>query len=829
MLSISVTDLGPVPADTPGGGAQFRPGGINRNDQIAGTAGNWSYLWQQEQGYTPINASPPSYEFHSPLIDAAGDMAGYYDAPFNPGGHIPYRYAGGNFQILDHAGLAYGTNEVLGMNSKGDAVGFVSGETYDGATGTTGPYQYLASLWNADSSARVALGLPDGSTARAINDGGQIVGTEPGPMSSEGATRPFLLQDPGGVPTILPTLTNTTNDVPVAINNAGWIAGTAGGGGAAGVLWKPDPQTGRYTALPLDFTPVGINNQNVVAGADGTVWSEAGGDLQVNSLLPANSGWVLNTISGINDHNDLDGTGTVNGVPAEPYLLTGLTLQRIVPTSLAWNPTDGGADFSYEITGSALSAPTTIELAWATGTTADTIIGQPAYSMSTATTVGTYGPFHVDPNSLGQLPQGAKYLLAVADPKDVLGNFGPANVKAIPVEGVDLAISIDSSGIIPSPIVPNAPYAGLTLRHVFGTERVDVPVTIDNQGQGAAKGNATVVLYLSTTPDLSGTHVAIDSKPETIDLQASDSMSDTLTGAEIPGSLAVGQRYYLVAELQDPSIQESDHVNGDDPNNVDATPPHGKDGTFEFVGTPAYNETPFTNGMYFRFIEDTLNGNFVLPQPAMADARSFIGHFEGDYLYPYLDPAGIASIGVGINLTDMAPDLASALVKDVRVYYRAHKDVRQYYRAHGFKKLPKSDSKVVSMLIALAGANGPAPSKHNPKNLIASADDQALFTMAFAAHEANVMKAVGLTTWNSLSVSARTALVDVDYNVKHGLAGEFPTLVQDVRSQDFIKAGFDLVDAKRTTQLPGLTARTEADYQALLTGQPSYRTLLVGP
>jgi GH24 family phage-related lysozyme (muramidase) len=389
----------------------------------------------------------------------------------------------------------------------------------------------------------------------------------------------------------------------------------------------------------------------------------------------------------------------------------------------------------------------------------------------------------------------------------MLGNFGPSNVLALSVGGANLAISIDSSGITPSPILSHAPYDGLTLRHIFGTERVDVPVTIDNHGQGEAEGDATIVLYLSTTPDLSGTHVAIDSKPERIDLQASASMSETLSGVEIPGSLAVGQTYYLVAEFRGPSIQESD--------NLDAT-----EDAFEFVGTPAWNEAPFVDGTYFAFIEDTLDGNLVVSRATMADPKSFIGHFEGDYRYPYFDPAGIASIGVGINLTDMAPKLKQALVKDVRAFYRAHH----------LKKLPKSDDRVISMLIDQAHANGAAPSRHRPKDVISIADDRALFNMAFADHEANVIKAVGAAIWNDLkNASARTTLVDLDYNVKRGLAGEFPTLVRDVRNRDFIKAGFDLVDAKRTTQLPGLTVRTEADYQALLTGLPNYRSLLVGP
>jgi hypothetical protein len=86
-------------------------------------------------------------------------------------------------------------------------------------------------------------------------------------------------------------------------------------------------------------------------------------------------------------------------------------------------------------------------------------------------------------------------------------------------------------------------------------------------------------------------------------------------------------------------------------------------------------------------------------------------------------------------------------------------------------------------------------------------------------HLENARKAIGATLWDKgLTKAQQTALVDVDYNVKGGLAKGFPTLVKDVKQKDFVKAGFDLVNAKRTTQAPGLKIRTEADFQALLLG-----------
>ena len=372
-----------------------------------------------------------------------------------------------------------------------------------------------------------------------------------------------------------------------------------------------------------------------------------------------------------------------------------------------------------------------------------------------------------------------------------------------------LTFKVDSSNVVPATASPEvSPPDDLHLNQVFGTENVAVPLTIENQGQSEAKGDGTISLYLSTTQDLSGEQARLtpvkaqtgtidgQSVQESIDLQPSDKLSDTIF-VQIPesSSLEPGKKYYIVAQLVDPSLGTS--------KSVSAT-----DNAFEFVGSPTANSEPFTNGAYFQFISDTLNSNYVVSQQTMSNAKSFIGHFEGDYLFPYLDPAGIPMIGVGINLNSISGTLMQDLVEDVRSYYNAH-----YPKV----TLPKSASGVIALLSSQAVTNGYAPfGKPLPKPVISTDDDQDLFDEAFQQHEKNVILAVGQDVWENLNEPQRTALVDIDYNVKGGLAKTFPTLVKDVKNDDYVKAGFDLVNAKRTTQLPGLTKRTEADYQALL-------------
>ena len=138
----------------------------------------------------------------------------------------------------------------------------------------------------------------------------------------------------------------------------------------------------------------------------------------LNSLLPSGSNWTLESATAINNEGQIVGYGIHNGA-THAFLLD---LSEIAPTSLVWNTTGGGVDYSYQISGGALSEPTTIQLDWASGTTVNTIIGDPIVSTTTATAQGTYD-LHATPAQLGTPPQGAKYLLLVTDPGNTLNNF----------------------------------------------------------------------------------------------------------------------------------------------------------------------------------------------------------------------------------------------------------------------------------------------------------------------------------------------------------------------------------------------------------------------
>jgi probable HAF family extracellular repeat protein len=51
------------------------------------------------------------------------------------------------------------------------------------------------------------------------------------------------------------------------------------------------------------------------------VWSPSTGMLDLNNLIPANSGWLLQFANAINDQGQIVGQGTFNG-QSEAFLLT---------------------------------------------------------------------------------------------------------------------------------------------------------------------------------------------------------------------------------------------------------------------------------------------------------------------------------------------------------------------------------------------------------------------------------------------------------------------------------------------------------------------------
>jgi hypothetical protein len=166
-----------------------------------------------------------------------------------------------------------------------------------------------------------------------------------------------------------------------------------------------------------------------------------------------------------------------------------LTLQSSsISPSLQWDA-NNGVDVAYSISNATTNDATTVDLYWASGNQFSDIIGGPIANANTnvasGTAIGTYGPFNVDATTLGTQPAGATYLLAVADPNNVLGTFNPStNVIALTLPVLSL-----SPGSLPYAEV-GAEY-NQTISASGGTEPYSYAVTSGSLPDGLSLNSAT--------------------------------------------------------------------------------------------------------------------------------------------------------------------------------------------------------------------------------------------------------------------------------------------------------------------------------------------------
>jgi len=255
--------------------------GINGAGQVAAASYNIpgrgrAFLWDSVPRRI---GSLPGYPYSEARgVNDAGQVAGTAET----GGHDRWRAAiaraflwdGGQMTDLGTLGGPY--SRAYGINNAGTIVGkadtAVFGQTHAFAW-SGGQMQDLGTLGGANS------------LAARINDRGQAVGySETGPGETRHA---FLTAD--GVMRDLGTLPGFDDSVAYDVDGAGEAVGAA---------------------APAPDAP----------GARAVLW-RGGRTVDLNGLLPANSGWVLEEARAINNRGQIAGTGLFRGSP-RAFLLT---------------------------------------------------------------------------------------------------------------------------------------------------------------------------------------------------------------------------------------------------------------------------------------------------------------------------------------------------------------------------------------------------------------------------------------------------------------------------------------------------------------------------
>ncbi|MBV8818709.1 MAG: DUF3466 family protein [Acidobacteriaceae bacterium] len=288
--SISVIDLGGFGGTTASGYAINSAGVVTGWAQTAAGATNGFVL--HGSGLTDLNgAADESFGYG---VNSSGAVVG---TRYENGQAHATLWSGGSAVELS---LGFAT----GINDSGEVVGG-NGQAFVVSGGV------LRSLGT----------LPGGkwSSAYGVNDSGDVVGY--GDVAG-GSFRGFVYLPQTG--TVLLGTLGGNNSYAMAINDAGEIVGhamLANGNEHAFEATAGGPLVDLGTLGGSSSYAYGINNLGAVVGYSFTGANAAqhaflyynGKMMDLNSIIPANSGWVLNQAYGINDAGDIVGSGTYNG------------------------------------------------------------------------------------------------------------------------------------------------------------------------------------------------------------------------------------------------------------------------------------------------------------------------------------------------------------------------------------------------------------------------------------------------------------------------------------------------------------------------------------
>ena len=270
----------------------LRPAQVNDVHQVAGTTTrHQAGLWSEQSGLRELPLLTGFHNSEAVGLNSAGIITGtlYERSSSEP---RAFRSSGNTVSLLEgRRSVAHGI----------DDSGEVAGEAILPGKTTTGP-----ALWTERST--VSLGGCCGGTATGVNNHGQVIANI---YDQAGGYAAFLWDAKEGLKPIGPPQRYSS---AIAINDSGHVIVQAF---TEAYLYAD----GKTTLLNLSHDdpsqPRAINNCDVIVGSFGPfadanrafLWEKSVGFHDLNSLIPADSGWKLEVATSINDHGEIVGWG----------------------------------------------------------------------------------------------------------------------------------------------------------------------------------------------------------------------------------------------------------------------------------------------------------------------------------------------------------------------------------------------------------------------------------------------------------------------------------------------------------------------------------------
>jgi len=287
--------------------------GVNDEGQVAGTTVTdkdqvHAALWSQKTGLRDLGVPPGFYSSGANGINNQGHAVGNAATP-DDSSTLAFIYKKGRLVVLGPS-----KSPAISRANAINNLDQIAGESV-----IRGKAGSRAVVWAGKKL--LDVGGCCGGIANAINDQGQAVGYL---FDAEGHYHAFLWDGNHGRRQLGPKegFSNA-----VAINNRGHVVIKLN---VEDILLYAEGKTTVLKLSPHNNTAHGINDADVVVGASGPtpdknrafVWDKQHGFRDLNKWIPADSGWLLQTASDINNRGQIVGWGEYRGKDNVGFLLT---------------------------------------------------------------------------------------------------------------------------------------------------------------------------------------------------------------------------------------------------------------------------------------------------------------------------------------------------------------------------------------------------------------------------------------------------------------------------------------------------------------------------
>ncbi|MEA5112971.1 MAG: VPLPA-CTERM sorting domain-containing protein [Geobacteraceae bacterium] len=288
LASYSIIDLGTLAGTTSSKGAS-----INNLGQVAGTSGTRGFIYSNG---AMTDLGTPAVAYTTKSINNSGQIIGY---AYIDNVLTSFLYSEGTLNTLSIAG------QVNAINDKGQMTGQETASS-------------SAIIYNNGTVTNLGTLGGTMSLGNAINNSGQVAGYS---ITSSNETHAFLYSN--GAMSDLGTF-GGSQSMAYDINNSGQVVGTfqTSANETHIFLYNNGIMTELGTGIAYGINDLGqvVGRASTTSGAFAFL-STNGIMSDLNSLIPAGTGWTLTYAKDINNLGQITGYGTING-KTHAFLLT---------------------------------------------------------------------------------------------------------------------------------------------------------------------------------------------------------------------------------------------------------------------------------------------------------------------------------------------------------------------------------------------------------------------------------------------------------------------------------------------------------------------------